>query len=199
MSPRTTAANQQIKDARREAILNAALKVFARNGLAGTRSGDIAAAAGVSQGLLYHYFPSKEALFTEIVEAALRGTAALMASALASPGSAWERLHRLCEQMLAGVVEDPEYPLVILQTFTSEAVPEEARAAYEQFAQPSFQHLVALIQEGQREGEVVDGNPAELALVFTACIQGIALSRLEGNGPSVPAPRPEAVLRLLRA
>ncbi len=199
MSPRTTAANQQIKDARREAILRAALKVFARNGLAGTRSGDIAAEAGVSQGLLYHYFPSKEALFTEIVEAALRGTAALMASAQAAPGSAWQRLHVLCEQMLAGVVEDPEYPLVILQTITSEAVPEKARAAYEQFARPSFQHLVALIQEGQTEGQVVDGDPAELALVFTACIQGIALSRLEGSGPSMPAPRPEAVLRLLRA
>src|SRR5262252_3220991 len=117
MSPRSAAANQQIKDARREALLVAARHVFARNGLAASRVSDIAAEAQVSQGLVYHYFPNKEALFAEIVEGALRETARLAAVALEQPGSAWQRLEYLCAQMLAGVREEPEYVLVILQAF----------------------------------------------------------------------------------
>jgi Bacterial regulatory proteins, tetR family len=48
VSPRSAAANQQIKDARREALLVAARRVFTRNGLAATRVSDIAAEARVS-------------------------------------------------------------------------------------------------------------------------------------------------------
>jgi AcrR family transcriptional regulator len=198
VSPRTAAAYQQIKDARREAILDAARRVFARKGLAATRIGDIAAEADISQGLLYHYFPNKEALFTAIVEGALRETAGMTTGALEAAGSAWERLQHLCEQMLAGVLEYPDYLLVIMQAFTSEAVPEEARRAVDEYGQRTFQGIVALIQEGQAEGEVVAGDPVELALTYTACIQGVALSRLQSGTRSPSLPKAETVLRLLR-
>jgi AcrR family transcriptional regulator len=199
MSPRTAAAYQQIKDARRETILAAARTVFARNGLAATRIGDISAEAGISQGLLYHYFSNKDALFTAIVEAALRETAALTAGALQAPGSPWQRLQRLCERMLAGVLEYPEYPLVILQAFTSQAVPEGARAAVEGYGRQALQDIVALIQQGQAEGQVVAGDPVELAVAFTACIQGVALSRLQAGVSEATLPSAETILRLLRA
>ncbi|HEY2631557.1 MAG TPA: helix-turn-helix domain-containing protein, partial [Solirubrobacteraceae bacterium] len=45
---------------RRQAILDAAVKVFARQGFHGCRVSDIADEAGVAYGLLYHYFPSKD-------------------------------------------------------------------------------------------------------------------------------------------
>jgi AcrR family transcriptional regulator len=199
VSPRTAAAYQQIKDARREAILEAARRVFARKGLAATRIGDIAAEAHISQGLIYHYFPNKEALFTAIVEGALRETAGMTTGALEARGSAWERLQHLCEQMLAGVLEYPESLLVIMQTFTSEAVPEEARAAVDEYGQRTFKGIVALIQEGQAEGQVVAADPVELALTYTACIQGVALGRLQSGALSVPLPKAETILRLLRA
>ncbi|MGH2541800.1 MAG: TetR/AcrR family transcriptional regulator [Ardenticatenaceae bacterium] len=199
MSPRTADVYQQIKDERRETILDAARQVFARNGLAATRISDIAAEAGVSQGLFYHYFDNKEALFTEIVEAALRETAALTANARQSPGSAWQRLHALCEQMLSGVLKHPEFPLVILQAFTSEAVPDEARAAVERYGRRTFQDLVALIREGQAQGGVVASDPVELVLAFTACIQGVALNRLHVNAHEASVPRAETILRLLKA
>lgn len=197
--PRTAAAYQQIKDARRATILAAARKVFARSGLAATRVGDIAAEADVSQGLLYHYFPTKEALFTTIVADALRQTAALVATSRQRPGSAWERLRGLCAQMLAGVAEYPEYPLVIVQAFTSAAAPAEARAAIAEYGQRTLRDLLALIREGQEEGTVAAGDPAELALTFTSCIQGIALSRLQAAPPDARLPGAETILRLLRA
>jgi len=199
VSPRSAAANQQIKDARREALLVAARRVFARNGLAATRVSDIAAEGHVSQGLVYHYFPNKEALFTEIVEEALRQTAALAATALQQPATAWQRLEYLCGQMLDGVREEPDYVLVILQAFTSAAAPERARAAVAEYGRQTFTHIVALIAEGQAERSVGSGNPADLATAFTACIQGIALARLQGNSGDEGFPRAETILRLLRA
>lgn len=53
---------------RREQLLDAALQVFAEKGTDGASVKDIAAAAGATQGLLYHYFASKDAL----IEALLR-------------------------------------------------------------------------------------------------------------------------------
>jgi len=199
VSPRTALASQHIRDARRDAILVAARQVFARNGLAATRTSDIAAEAHISQGLLYHYFPTKEDLFTEIVEAALRETATLTTRAAETPGPAWARLHTLCEQMRAGVLDYPEYPLVILQAFTSETVPHKARSAVQAYGQQTFAALVALISQGQAEGTVVGGNPVELTIAFTACIQGLALSRLQATGDSPTLPTTQTLLRLLSA
>ncbi len=59
MSPRKEEQNQQIRDERREEILQAALRVFARKGLVAAKITDIANAAGLSHGLIYHYFSSK--------------------------------------------------------------------------------------------------------------------------------------------
>jgi AcrR family transcriptional regulator len=196
--PRTAQANQLLKDARREAILAAGRRVFAAKGLGAARVSDIAAEARISQGLVYHYFPNKEALFTEIVEGALREFTALAEAARRGPGSAWDRLQRLAERMLTGVIEAPDYPLVILQAFTSDAVPAEARAAVQRYGRESMRHMVGLVRTAQTEGSVVEGDPVELALAFSACIQGIAMSRLQMRATEVPLPRAETLLRLLR-
>jgi TetR/AcrR family transcriptional regulator, fatty acid metabolism regulator protein len=51
---------------KRRAILDAAVRVFARQGYHATRVADIADEAGVAYGLVYHYFRSKEAVMTEL-------------------------------------------------------------------------------------------------------------------------------------
>ena len=55
---------------RRQELLDAAVRVFARKGFRGARVGDIAAEAGVAHGLLYHYFRSKD----EVLETIFRDT-----------------------------------------------------------------------------------------------------------------------------
>jgi len=52
---------------RKRAIVKAALPLFARKGYAETTTKDLARAAGVSEPLLYKHFPSKEALYVEIL------------------------------------------------------------------------------------------------------------------------------------
>ncbi len=56
--------------ARRDAILDAALTVFAERGFEAARLDDVAAQAGVAKGTLYLYFKDKEALFEEVVRSA---------------------------------------------------------------------------------------------------------------------------------
>src|SRR5436309_14813352 len=54
-------------DLRRQLILGAAKRCFARNGFAGTTTKSVAAAAAISEGLLLKHFPSKAALYAEIL------------------------------------------------------------------------------------------------------------------------------------
>ncbi len=54
-------------DLRRELILSAAKRCFARNGFAGTTTKSVAAAAAISEGLLFKHFPTKSALYAEIL------------------------------------------------------------------------------------------------------------------------------------
>lgn len=71
MSPRTTEQNRKIREDRKELILNAALELFARQGISHTTIDQIAKASGISKGLLYHYFTSKEALLEEIIRTSI--------------------------------------------------------------------------------------------------------------------------------
>ena len=54
-------------DLRRQLILGAARRCFARNGFAGTTTRSVAAAAAISEALLFKHFPSKAALYAEIL------------------------------------------------------------------------------------------------------------------------------------
>ena len=51
---------------KRRQILDAAIRVFARQGFHSTRVSDIADEAGVAYGLVYHYFRSKDEVLNEL-------------------------------------------------------------------------------------------------------------------------------------
>ncbi len=58
-------------DARPDEVLDAALRLFVRNGFAATKVEDIATDAGLSKGAIYRYFSSKEEIFESLVNRAL--------------------------------------------------------------------------------------------------------------------------------
>lgn len=94
-------------DDMRRRLLDAAGALFATRGYAAAGMRDLAAAAGVSTGTLYHYFPDKKALFTRLVERNVEGDLADLEAALgATPGGAAARL----EPFLA-LVRDAEATL----------------------------------------------------------------------------------------
>jgi AcrR family transcriptional regulator len=94
--PRSDAQFHDIRTRSRDNILDAAERLFARHGYAGTSVRMLAAEAGVSQGLLYNYFDGKQALLRAIFERSMEEVRADLdeADAGASPGESLARLVR---------------------------------------------------------------------------------------------------------
>src|SRR5438874_10936302 len=55
-------------DERRQAIVDAAVPLFARKGFGGTTTRELAEAAGISEALLFRHFPAKQLLYREILQ-----------------------------------------------------------------------------------------------------------------------------------
>ena len=68
MSPRTQEQFEEMRETRREQIKNAALELFAQEGYINCSISQLATHAGISKGLMYNYFESKEALLLAIIE-----------------------------------------------------------------------------------------------------------------------------------
>lgn len=199
MSPRNEDANKLIRDERREQILRAALKVFARKGLAATKISDIASVAQLSHGLIYHYFKSKDEIFTVLATQALETSSKIMIDAANLPVSPWERLKAMTEAIVPNAYQGlgPYYFLIVIQTYTSDAVPKQVKELAERQSMIYTECLVPLIREGQEKGEILEGDPLKLAVSFTSMIQGIGVIKTLG-GEELPLPTPEIVLRLFK-
>jgi Transcriptional regulator len=121
MSPRTQEANEALSQERRAAILDAALGVFVERGFEGTRIQEIATRTGLSYGLVYHYFPTKEAIFGALVDVAMSAAGGLTAtlSREASPD--------ILGGFIATAVADPApgYFLILVEALTKQGVPAE--------------------------------------------------------------------------
>jgi AcrR family transcriptional regulator len=68
MSPRTPEQFEAMRESRRKQIMDAALELFASKGYSNCSISQLAAQAGISKGLMYNYFDSKEALLMAIIE-----------------------------------------------------------------------------------------------------------------------------------
>ncbi|HPG10672.1 MAG TPA: helix-turn-helix domain-containing protein [Chitinophagaceae bacterium] len=78
MSPRTQDQLQQLRETRKQHILEAALKVFAAHGYDGATINMIAKEAGIAKGLMYTYYESKEKLVEELIRFGLKKAASFM-------------------------------------------------------------------------------------------------------------------------
>lgn len=94
-------------NARRQEILLVAADLFARRGYDAVGVRQIADAAGILGGSLYHHFPSKRDLYVEVHSAALAGAASRMEAEIASLTDPWDRLEAACRVHL-DVQVDPE-------------------------------------------------------------------------------------------
>ena len=66
--PRSNKQNEQMREATKTAVIDSAMTLFARNGYAHTTTRAIAKEAGISAGLMYHYFSSKESLLQAVFD-----------------------------------------------------------------------------------------------------------------------------------
>ncbi len=170
--------NQKIKHERREQILSKALMLYATKGLAATKITDISEAAGISQGLFYHYYSSKDEIFIEIIS---NGFAMLNEACRwleKQPLSPKEKIVFAVKELLK-LLEDNEdaarYHLLIAQATASEAIPDEAKEIIKRENNYPYEAIERIVIEGQKDGSIKAYDSKELALVFWTTINGLAI------------------------
>lgn len=88
------------KEEKRELILQAALRNFAEEGFDRATMQNIAKSAGVGKGTTYEYFPSKEALFCEVLLKGISNMVDELTAVLQQPGSVHQKVERLFQKNL---------------------------------------------------------------------------------------------------
>lgn len=186
MSPLSEVQLHQIRDERKEQILGAAAVVFARRGITGTKMSMIAVEAGISHGLLYHYFSSKDQLFSAIVRLAMEESFETIANVYEIPGSPLEKLTELTRFILDK--GNSAFFALIYEAQTSENVPEEARKLLEEYPlQRYIDLLLPLFIEGQQRGEFITNNAEELITWYFSIISGLmVVNNHEASEYSIP-------------
>lgn len=172
--------NERARDERREQIMAIALSLFATRGLGSTKISDIARGASISQGLLYHYFDSKEAIYVALIREAferMNQAARELAGTTMTPR---EKIETAIEQLLADVEEDERFAhhvLLIAQAGISDGLPAEVKELIERHQDIPYQVVTGILAEGQTQGVVKDHDAADLSVLFWSIIRGLALYR----------------------
>jgi len=178
--PRNKESNQKVKDERREQILSVALMLFATKGLAATRITDISAKTDISQGLIYHYFSSKEEIFVSLIRSAMDKMNEAARNLEQLPIPAKEKIILAATELLKGIVKNEstsQYYFLITQAALSDAIPLEAKEIIKSQNDVKYEIVTRIFQEGQRDGVVKDHDAREMTTFFFTTINGLALNK----------------------
>jgi TetR/AcrR family fatty acid metabolism transcriptional regulator len=166
---------------KRERILDAAERVFARQGFYQSRVSEIARDAGVADGTIYLYFKSKDDLLISLFESRMEHVNQRLAQALADQVTPIDKLMALVRTYL-GLVRDHRE---LAEVLTIEL--RQSAKFMKEYASPrfgAFLKLVAsVIAEGQERGEFATSVPApHVARMIFGIIDELALAWLLGRG-----------------
>jgi TetR/AcrR family fatty acid metabolism transcriptional regulator len=155
---------------KRRLILDAAIRVFARQGFHSTRVSDIADEAGVAYGLVYHYFKSKDEVLNELFSERWSLLLAAIDEADREETSAREKLAAVASFIVESYRHDPDMMKVIVVEVTRAANSfgrthlAEIRRAYEMIAK--------IVADGQDSKEFrADVDPFFASMWFYGAIE----------------------------
>jgi AcrR family transcriptional regulator len=155
---------------KRRQILDAAVRVFARQGFHATRVSDIADEAGVAYGLVYHYFRSKEEVLNELFAERWSLLLAAIEEADKAGGPHRDRLAAVAMFIIDSYRYDPDLMKVIIVEVTRAANSfgqthlVEIRRAYESIAK--------IVADGQEAGAFrTDIAPLFASMTFYGAVE----------------------------
>jgi AcrR family transcriptional regulator len=156
-------------DTRRQAILDAALSVFAEHGFEAARLDEMAARAGVAKGTLYLYFQDKEALFEELI----RGAAAPIIDTLSKvaanpaipPAMVLEAFFGMFEKEVLGTRRKLLLRLIIAE---GPRFPAIAEFYYREVVSRGIQLMRGVAERAAASGEFASEAPARFPQLIVA-------------------------------
>lgn len=160
------------KERRRQEIIYAALELFVSKGYAATKITDIAERVNMSTGLLFHYFKSKEKLYEELVLMGLEGTT--YPTELKCE-HAIDFFVQFTTNLIYYLKQNPimaKLFVLMAEAQRNEATPEGIREIAGKV--DTIEKFVPIIEWGQQEGTIREGDPRVISSAFWCSIQGIA-------------------------
>ena len=175
---------------KRDRILKAAIKVFAKNGFYATRVSEIAKAAGVADGTIYLYVKNKDDVLITIFEEGIEQLLAILRGVAESDDAFEDRIRRIIELQLGLLEEQRDLAEVITVNLR------QSSRLLKQYAAPLFMQYIeviaGVIRDGQKEGAFrTDLNPRVVARSLFGALDAILLTWALGEGDA-PALRKAA-------
>lgn len=178
--PRNVERDLQQREKKINHILDSALETIAVKGIGSVSINDIAAAAGMGIGSMYHYFKSKNEIISEILRRGQTDYRKHVTDLAAQSGNSLDKLHMLAESWLA-LNNSWAYTILIHTARLSDASSEEIRQAVTERFTNNLGPVASVMEQGQKEGLVISGDPLELAYYFVSLIQGLTLQKMPGT------------------
>lgn len=176
LRPRTVSRSRAEPDppARREEVLETALTLVSEHGVAGASLRKLAAELGISQPSLYHYFPSKDALVSAVVEYCADK---MLASALTlPPPTRREDLPRFAKQAVVDLWSTERHPRFVRFMFVVALESKQNRAFIQRvFEERLYPGFALLANAFGRD----DADREELRHVIWMVVYSLGLSFLE--------------------
>jgi AcrR family transcriptional regulator len=197
---RATASGEPASN-KREAVLAAAIRCFAAHGLAGTGMRDIARAAGLTEGTLYHYFASKDALIEDAFRWSAFGASELRETMQREALPLRERLLGVGAEFLGALRRDPHWTRVVIRE-ALRAAPEgdgnPIRAPLISLATERIRALAAALRDEMAAGRIAACDPRRVAEhLLHALIGHFVAQAISGARPAAAADADPFLLHLV--
>ena len=183
------------REKRRQEILYAGLNLFIQKGYSGTTIKDISGAVGMSTGLLFHYFASKEELYLTLVSLGVEGPMSTVQPTQLEPLAFFETT---AEFVLENIRTQPFFAKMFVlmhQAYYSDDVPASVKERLVGF--DVYTPTADIVRQGQANGTIRAGDPLALAIAFWSAIQGIAETLAMHE--QLPCPQSAWISDILRA
>ena len=184
---------------KRNRILDAAVRVFAKNGFYKTRVADIARAAGVADGTIYLYFASKEDLLVSLFEDRVQRVVVFMEGLSHGHSSPRDRLRAVIAMQLGQLQEERDLAEVIT-VIVRQSTHLLRRSAVPHFA-AYIDALAHIVRDGQKSGEFrSDLSAGTVARIIFGALDGLTLTWALGRAePGALARAAEQLTTMLMA
>lgn len=162
------------REERRRQILEAALTVFTQKGFNATKVSDVAALAGVSQGTIYWYFDSKDALLQAALSFFFENLSQGIISTLEQEATSRGRLQLLIQNMAALAEKAKGIFTLFLEFWASSGNREEAGRLWTELLIQYKDIIVQIIEEGIQNSEFHPVDAEALTWALMATYDGLA-------------------------